>query len=223
MPDRAFVVKSIAEWTSKLAYREAKWRWYRYRSKRPMPERLAARRKWWALRQEALDRLDFRKKQLTALDSSATEMSDAGVAMLVKEEGYVPYAYNDPAKHATFGVGHLIHLGPVTEADERTWGSKGSPKTRAYVMQVFKADLEKYESTVRRAVKVKVSQKQFDAMASLCYNIGRAGFAASSVVKQLNAGNRTGAANAFLMWDNPSMLRPRRERERALFLGGRYT
>jgi GH24 family phage-related lysozyme (muramidase) len=156
------------------------------------------------------------------LRGTATRLSSEGLDFILDEEGFVPYAYNDPAGHATFGVGHLIHLGPVTAADRTKWGTKTFPKTRAFVMEVFAEDVDKYEDAVRESVKVDVSQKMFDAMVSLAYNIGTGGFRSSSVVRRLNAGDRSGAANAFLLWDAPSMLRPRRERERALFLGGQY-
>ena len=35
--------------------------------------------------------------------------------------------YDDPTDHATIGFGHLIHYGPVTEADHREWFLRGSP------------------------------------------------------------------------------------------------
>lgn len=156
------------------------------------------------------------------LRGDVNSLSDAGLNFILGEEGFVPYAYNDPAGHATFGVGHLIHLGNVTAADRAKWGTRSNPKSRAFVLDVFKADLKKYVDAVNAAVKVDKSQKMEDAMVSLAFNIGTGGFASSSVVRRLNAGDRDGAANAFLLWDNPSMLRKRRERERALFLGGSY-
>ena len=152
----------------------------------------------------------------------ATYLSRKGLTMLVREEGSVPYAYNDPAGHATFGVGHLLHLGPVNDADRKNWGTKANPKPEL-VVPTLKKDIAKYEQAVRRAVRAHLSQHEFDACVSLCFNIGTAGFASSTVVKRLNAGDDRGAADAFLMWDNPSMLRPRRERERRLFLTGKYT
>lgn len=220
LPSRAFVAKSLSEWTAKFAIRDAKWRWYRYRSRRPAAERLELRAKWWKLRQEALDKIDLRKGQLARMPVSS--MSDAGIQFLAREEGQRNYAYNDPAGHATFGIGHLIHRGGVTASDRRAWGTPGNPKSNEFVLKVFRSDLEKYEAAVRRAIKKPMTQKQFDAMVSLCYNIGTGGFANSSVARRFNAGDRRGAADAFLMWDNPSMLRPRRERERRLFLGGSY-
>jgi lysozyme len=152
--------------------------------------------------------------------------SRKGREFLAREEGLIPHAYNDPAGNATFGVGHLIHLGPVTAADEHKWGSKEHPHSRRYAMRVFKRDLKQYEKAVRDAVGRRLRQKQFDACVSLCFNIGIGGFTASTVAEVLRKSppsvRARAAAEAFLLWDHPAILRARRERERRLFLEGRY-
>ena len=148
--------------------------------------------------------------------------SRKGREFIAREEGLVPYAYNDPAGHATFGVGHLIHLGPVTDADRHKWGTKTHPHSRRYVMRVFRRDLRKYEKAVRDAVGRRLAQTRFDACVSLCLNIGVAGFTGSTVAKELRAHRPWPAAEAFLLWERPPELRARRERERALFLNGVY-
>lgn len=153
-------------------------------------------------------------------------MSRKGREFLAREEGMIPYAYNDPAGHATFGIGHLIHRGAVTAEDREKWGTKDRPHSREMVMRVFKRDLRKYEKAVRDAVGRRLPQRQFDACCSLCFNIGVGGFAGSTVAKVLREDSPSvraqRAADAFLLWDKPAMLRPRREREKRLFLEGRY-
>lgn len=56
-----------------------------------------------------------------------------------------------------------------------------------------------YAGEVRALVHVPVTQNQFDAMVSLAYNVGtgRKGFAGSTVLRRLNAGDSAGAADAF--------------------------
>lgn len=56
---------------------------------------------------------------------------------------------------------------------------------------------------------------------SLAFNIGATGFAGSTVARRARAGDRMGAADAFLMWRRPAVLLPRRRRERAVFLSSR--
>jgi lysozyme len=178
-------------------------------------------KKWRKLWHDATAKRQALDKKIAA-NENATATSDKGLDMLMREEGVVPYAYNDPAGHATFGVGHLIHLGNVTDADRRRWGTKTNPR-RDLVMPTLRADIRKFEKTVNDSVKVNLKQHQFDALISLAFNIGQGGFASSTVVKRLNTHDFRGAADAILMWDNPVMLRARRERERNLFLTGKYS
>jgi lysozyme len=69
-----------------------------------------------------------------------------------------------------------------------------------------------------------VSQCQFDASVSLCYNIGQGNFAASTLVKMVNAGDTPEAvAPQFLRWNKAkgrslAGLTRRRTAEMALFL-----
>jgi GH24 family phage-related lysozyme (muramidase) len=153
---------------------------------------------------------------------TAQRMSSKGIEFLIREEGIVLYAYNDPAGHATFGVGHLLHLGGVTAADRAKWGTKARPKSREFAVKVFQDDLKGYEATVRAAVGRRLSQNQFDAFTSMCFNIGKTGFANSTAARRSRQRKPKLAADAMMLWDKPSILRARRERERRLFLTGRY-
>jgi GH24 family phage-related lysozyme (muramidase) len=214
----AQLTKALAE--AKRRQHAARLAWRKAAEKHPKGDRriretLAAYKRAKAERR----RLD---RQIARLQP-ATSASAKGLAFLIAEEGFVPYAYNDPANHATFGVGHLLHRGPVTAADRAQWGTKAKPKPRALVEQVLRDDLaRRYEPAVKDAVKRPLQPHQFDALLSLCFNIGTGGFKGSTVVKRLNAGDFAGAADAILLWNKPSILIPRRRRERELFLNGVY-
>lgn len=211
----AALKKSRALWLAREKYRLARWRWYRYRSKRPTAERMALRRKWWGLYEEAREQRVNRDRQIA---QGARAISRRGIDFIMREEGVVLDPYNDPAGYATIGVGHLLHLGAVTPADRIAW--RGFTLDGA--LRLLDADLDRFEKTVREAVTARLEQWEFDALTSLSFNIGETGFRESTVVRRLNDGDRTGAADAMRMWDKPAMLKPRRERERALFLTGRY-
>ncbi len=160
-----------------------------------------------------------RRRQLDRLP--ITDMDAAGRADLIREEGVRRFAYNDSAHNATFGVGHLLHKGPVNDADRRRWGTPQRPLSMAVVDSVLAKDLEKFERVVRdvfRRARLEPNQNMFNACVSLAFNIGAGGFATSTVARQIRAGNKRAAADAFLLWDNPPELRPRRQRERRLFL-----
>lgn len=141
--------------------------------------------------------------------------SPKGIALIKEFEGLELEAYPDPATGAdpiTIGYGHTgpeVHLGmTITEA-----------QAEAYLV----ADLEKFERAVEQAVTVPMTQEQFDACVSLCYNIGPWNFKTSSVVKLLNAGDAQGAADIFPKWNKANKkvmagLIRRRNAERELFL-----
>jgi lysozyme len=147
------------------------------------------------------------------------KLSKAGLAALSVEEGLVLHPYNDSAGNATIGVGHLIHLGPVTAADQARY--RGF--TRAQAIALLANDVAKFETAVNRTITKPMLQGQFDAFVSLAFNIGTGGFATSTTARRFNAGDRTGAANAFLLWSHPPELMGRRKRERAMFLAAKPT
>jgi hypothetical protein len=82
----------------------------------------------------------------------------------------------------------------------------------------------KYEAAVSYSAP-RATQDQFDAMVSLAYNIGTAGFSGSTVAHQHAMGDTQGAADAFRMWNKSQgavlpVLVKRREQERAVYLHG---
>ena len=80
------------------------------------------------------------------------------------------------------------------------------------------ADVFSAVATVNRLVARTLTQNQFDALVSLCFNIGSGNFAGSGLLKFVNAGNDHAAAADFDNWDKqagtvlPGLLR-RREAE----------
>ena len=84
-------------------------------------------------------------------------------------------------------------------------------------------DVSRFEKGVLEAVKVSLSQHQFDALVSLAFNIGLGAFRASTLVRKLNAGDIAGAAGQFARWNRgdgrvlPGLV-VRRAAEAALFL-----
>lgn len=68
------------------------------------------------------------------------------------------------------------------------------------------------------------TQNEFDALLSLGYNIGMGALKSSTALRKHLAGDREGAAKAFLLWNktngqpNKGLIR-RREAERKLYLG----
>ena len=88
----------------------------------------------------------------------------------------------------------------------------------------FQSDTGAACRAINAAVDVAITQDQFDALASFTFNVGVGAFRSSTLLKFLNGGNTTDAADQFLVWDkvngvkNAGLAR-RRAAERALFLG----
>jgi lysozyme len=176
----------------------------------------AARRKHYAeLYQHSRTRRRGLDKQLSRLPIASVDQ--AGIDFIIREEGVRLEPYNDSLGYATVGVGHLLHKSNVTASDRARYAHF----TRADADALLARDLDRFEKVVADTFKgasLPVTQHRFNACVSLAFNIGEAGFARSTVARQIRAGNLHGAAEAFRMWRNPSVLGPRREREIALFL-----
>lgn len=146
------------------------------------------------------------------------KISEEGLRLIKSFEGYhtrLPdgscAAYLCPAGVATIGYGVTegVKLGMVWSA--------------AQAETALLREIAKFEDAVTRSVTVEINQNEFDACVSLAYNIGEAGFRRSSILRKLNKGDRTGAAQAFRLWNQgggrvlPGLV-SRRMREAALFL-----
>ena len=146
--------------------------------------------------------------------------SDAGLFALALHEGIVPAPYKDSVGVWTYGIGHTLGAGyPDPEKMLRGMPSSLDAALRD-VFDLFRRDVAKYEAAVNRAVKVPITQAQFDALVSFHYNTGAIGKA--SLVKRLNAGDVAGAAAGFMAWKKPPEIIERRKAEQALFAKGVY-
>ncbi|MBN9034979.1 MAG: glycoside hydrolase family protein [Rhizobiales bacterium] len=146
--------------------------------------------------------------------------STAGRAAISAREGCILTAYKDSAGVLTIGVGHTTAAGPPAV-------TAGLKITAAQADEILSRDLAAVEADVNRLVTVPLNQNEFDALVSLVFNIGGTAFRKSTLRAKLNAGDRAGAANAFLSWNKITKggkkvalegLTNRRKAERAQFL-----
>jgi lysozyme len=165
-----------------------------------------------------------RRKKRRALDRAIAKLpivqvDQAGEDFIREREGCVLHPYNDSRGFATVGVGHLIAQRPVNDEDRIRYAGFDLADADALLAR----DLDSFEAAVADAFKGSplakgAYQHQFNAACSLAFNIGAGGFANSTVAHEIKAGHREKAADAFLLWDKPPELKPRRTLERALFL-----
>lgn len=124
---------------------------------------------------------------------------------------------DDGAGDTTIGYGHLVHLGKINGSEPAEF-RHGITEARAG--DIFREDLREREDTINNSVGVPLTQHQFDALASLVFNIKKDAFKGSTLLNMLNrgSGQYTGdyleAAKQFRVWSNvrtPDGLRPAKD------------
>jgi lysozyme len=96
-----------------------------------------------------------------------------------------------------------------------------SPITKERAIELFRNLLRAYELAVYSITRDDINQNQFDALVSLCFNIGVSAFKGSTVLKRVNKNpqDKTICA-AFEMWSKAGgkpILLKRRQREATLY------
>jgi len=135
-------------------------------------------------------------------------LSNAGLELLKKSEGYLNSTYSDVAGFPTIGFGHRVQPG-------ENLGAGISP---AQGEEILARDIKTAEEAVTRLVRVPLTQGQFDALTDFVFNLGAARLAGSTLLKYLNDGKYDAAAWQLLVWDHACSreipaLKNRREAE----------
>jgi len=135
--------------------------------------------------------------------------------------------YLCPASVATIGYGHAIVVDgrQLKNVDGLVRAKTLYPQgiTIAEAEDLLRADMIGFERGVAACVKVPLTDNQFASLVSFAFNLGVGALQKSTLLKLLNQGKYSLAANEFLKWNKaagrilPGLVR-RREAERALFL-----
>lgn len=116
-------------------------------------------------------------------------LSAAGLVGIALWEGYSEQAYI-PVKGDVptigFGTTEGVKLGDKTTP----------PKALKRALD----DVSKFEGAIRQCVKVPLHQHEYDAFASLAFNVGPSAFCGSTLVRKLNAGDYSGACAEISRW-----------------------
>ena len=145
-------------------------------------------------------------------------MSDAGITLIKKFEGFRARPYLCPASVATCGYGSTFYADgtPVKLSDPVV--------SQADAEVLLQGTLGQYEAAVNDSITQPLTQGQFDACVDFAYNCGAMAFRSSTLRKKINAGDMAGAALEFARWNKGggvvlAGLVRRREAERLLFVG----
>jgi lysozyme len=143
------------------------------------------------------------------------KLSRKGAMELIGHEAIVLTRYLDSKKIPTIGVGHTKAAGaPDPNA------VKAELSLRE-VFDLFVKDAAKYEKAVNAAIKVPLTQTEFDALVSFHFNTGR--ITKATLTKSINSGNKTRAAEEFMNFNKPPEIAGRRKKEQKLFAEGVYS
>ncbi|MFJ5454077.1 lysozyme [Pectobacterium jejuense] len=140
-------------------------------------------------------------------------INEAGLALIKSFEGLKLTKYRDTAGRWTIGYGHLIL--PHENFDNGI--------TLQEADSLLRQDLKEAETGIQDCVKVDLNGNQFGALTSFTYNLGVENLKESTLLRLLNQGDYTAAADQFPRWDKDGeqvvegLLR-RREAEKVLFL-----
>jgi lysozyme len=147
--------------------------------------------------------------------------------MIMHHEGVRSKPYQCPALLWTVGVGHVID---PTHAKVPMADRKQLPIPAGWdrvlsndeIMDILKADLNRFEQGVLRLIKVPLTQGQFDALVSFSFNVGLGNLQNSTLRMKVNRGDFEGASEQFLVWTKAGGkvlkgLVTRRTDEQALF------
>lgn len=123
------------------------------------------------------------------------ELGINGTTLIKKYEGCKLKAYLCPAGIPTIGYGS-------TYFKDGTKVKIGDTITQEQANELFLDIVKDFVEAVNHLVKAPINQNQFDALVSLCYNIGSGNLQKSSLLKKVNVNpSDTSISDSFKLWN----------------------
>jgi lysozyme len=162
--------------------------------------------------------MDFDDSPAQALHAhpNALCVSPAGLELIKLYHRFCEQPRRAQSGFAEIGFGHVLR--PID--DDLLWISVQHADT------LLREDLRCVEIYLNATVRVVLEQREFDALASLVFDVGMLNFEHSTLRVMLNAGDKPGAADALRHWGAHRVLaddlpgRARRNAEATMFLRG---
>lgn len=141
------------------------------------------------------------------------EPSEECVALIAKWEGFMDQAYQDIVGRWTIGYGETLGVKP------------GDKTTEEKARQHLRKRASYFWDEIKDSIEVPLTQSMCDALTSFSYNVGQYAFRDSTLLKRLNEGEYSEAADELLRWNKAGGnvvrgLSNRRKEEREVFLSG---
>ena len=115
-------------------------------------------------------------------------MGDLGLDLIRHFEGFESEAYQDSVGVWTIGYGHTSNV------------RSGMVVTDGEAAQLLRGDVRDSAVAVQRRVEVPMLQQEFDALVSWTFNLGQGNLKASTLLKELNAGEHGKVPNEMRRW-----------------------
>lgn len=144
-------------------------------------------------------------------------VSKQGLDLIKRFEGFRNKPYLCSAGVPTIGYGSTFYL------DKRKVSLQDPPISEEEATKLLELVANDFAAKVIQMCSVELSQNELDALTSFAYNVGVDALKKSTLLKKLNAGDRKGAGEQFLVWNKavgkvlPGLAK-RREAERELFM-----
>lgn len=123
-----------------------------------------------------------------------TTTSQAGIDLIMQHEGYRQKAYLCPAGYWTIGYGATFY-----QDGQRV--KKGDAISDFQAQKLLEFHLRVFEKEVDNATRDDLSQHQFDALVSFCFNVGPTNFKNSTLLRKVNANpNDPAISSEFAKW-----------------------
>ncbi|NEO55458.1 MAG: lysozyme [Okeania sp. SIO3B5] len=145
--------------------------------------------------------------------------------IIKKWEGLYLDAYLNSVEIWSIGYG-------ITEYSDGKKVKQGDEISIQQARKFLQYKVDKVTDEVNQLIRVSLTQNQFDALVSFCYNVGITTFKYSTLLEKLNQGDYQSAANEFPKWNKvmvngvktilPSLVE-RRDNEKNLFLSNNFT
>jgi lysozyme len=144
------------------------------------------------------------------------KISEEGIALIKKFEGCKLEAYLDAVDVPTIAYGRTkdVKIGDIcTQQQAEDW---------------LEEELVEYAGYVNEAVKVELTQPQFDSLVSWTYNLGPSNLNRSSMLRVLNTSDYDNVPEQIMRWNKaggrvlPGLVR-RREAEAEMFKGNDWS
>lgn len=143
-------------------------------------------------------------------------ITDVGLTLIKRFEGFSPTIYLCPAGYPTIGYGHLV------KPQERTRFAAGIDEAQGE--DLLRLDARIAESAVLRLIRVPLTDGQFDALVSFTFNLGAGALQRSTLRRKVNREEHAAIPRELLKWVRsgsnvlPGLVR-RRKAEAACYTG----